>query len=166
MDPELVERTDRITPQEWRVIALAIEGVPPSQQCDALGIAMGTLESHRQAIRRKLAIPRGQRFESFVRGNLAGDVRVEEMKKPTRAPVSPEVSERRVRWLLRLTLQELSEVGLSATLRAELLGQTVDRMGSDNSAEAKSEIEDLRFVAQEMRALYEKMLERARGGGA
>lgn len=162
MDPQLVERTDRITPQEWRVIALAIEGVPPSQQCDALGIAMGTLESHRQAIRRKLAIPRGQRFESFVRGNLAGDVRVNEMKAPPRQVVDPATSERRVRWLLRLTLQEVSEVGLSATLRAELLGQTVERMGSDNADEARSEIEDLRAVAAEMRAVYEKMLERAR----
>lgn len=161
MDPQLVERTDRITPQEWRVIALGIEGVPPSQQCDALGIAMGTLESHRQAIRRKLAIPRGQRFESFVRSNLAGDVRVNEMKAPPRT-VDPTTSERRVRWLLRLTLQEVSEVGLSATLRAELLGQTVDRMGTDNSAEATAEIEDLRAVATEMRLLYEKMLERAR----
>ncbi|MGZ4128273.1 MAG: LuxR C-terminal-related transcriptional regulator, partial [Actinomycetota bacterium] len=82
MDTSMVERVSRITPQEWRVIALAIEGVAPSQACEALGIALGTLESHKQAIRRKLGIPKGIRFEAFVRENFAEGVPIAEAQKP------------------------------------------------------------------------------------
>ncbi|MGZ4104616.1 MAG: hypothetical protein ACXVP8_05070 [Actinomycetota bacterium] len=166
MDTSMVERVSRITPQEWRVIALAIEGVAPSQACEALGIALGTLESHKQAIRRKLGIPKGIRFEAFVRENFAEGVPIAEAQK-AREPrvVDKATQDRRVRWLLRITLQELSEVAVSAGLRAQLLEQTVSRMNPSATAEAAREVEDLQQIAKEARALFDHILAdiRARG---
>ena len=162
----MVDRASRITPQEWRVIALAIEGVAPSAACEALGIALGTLESHKQAIRRKLGIPKGVRFEQYVRENFGEGVPVpaETQKREPRV-VDKATQDRRVRWLLRITLQELSEVSVSAGLRAQLLEQTVARMNPSATAEAAREVQDLQQIAKEAQALFDKVLAdiRARG---
>lgn len=168
MDASVADRAKRITPQEWRVIALSIEGVAPSAACEALGIALGTLESHKQAIRRKLGIPKGVRFEAFVRESFAGNVVFPEAG-PRREPqpvVEKAVQDRRVRWLLRISLQELSELAMSAGLRAQLLEQTVQRMGSADVDEARREVEDLRMLAEDLQKLYEGTIAniRARGG--
>lgn len=167
MDQSMVERASRITPQEWRVIALAIEGVAPSQACEALGIALGTLESHKQAIRRKLGIPKGVRFEAYVRENFGEGVPLPEQKQQ-REPrvVDKATQDRRVRWLLRITLQELSEVSVSAGLRAQLLQQTVARMNPSATAEAAREVEDLQQIAKEAQALFDKVLADIRARGA
>jgi DNA-binding CsgD family transcriptional regulator len=166
VDDEMVDRASRITPQEWRVIALAIEGVAPSAACEALGIALGTLESHKQAIRRKLGIPKGVRFEQYVRENFGEGVPIpaETQKREPRV-VDKATQDRRVRWLLRITLQELSEVSVSAGLRAQLLEQTVARMNPSATAEASREVEDLQQIAKEAQALFDKVLAdiRARG---
>jgi DNA-binding CsgD family transcriptional regulator len=165
----MVDRASRITPQEWRVIALAIEGVAPSAACEALGIALGTLESHKQAIRRKLGIPKGVRFEQYVRENFGEGVPVpaETQKREPRV-VDKATQDRRVRWLLRITLQELSEVSVSAGLRAQLLEQTVARMNPSATAEAAREVQDLQQIAKEAQALFDKVLAdiRARGSDA
>ena len=163
----MVDRASRITPQEWRVIALAIEGVAPSQACEALGIALGTLESHKQAIRRKLGIPKGVRFEAYVRENFGEGVPLPEQKQQ-REPrvVDKATQDRRVRWLLRITLQELSEVSVSAGLRAQLLQQTVARMNPSATAEAAREVEDLQQIAKEAQALFDKVLADIRARGA
>ena len=166
MSDSLADRASRITPQEWRVIALAIEGVAPSAACEALGIALGTLESHKQAIRRKLGIPKGQRFEAFVRENFAEGVPLpEDHKQPTR-PVDKSIQDRRVRWLLRITLQELSEVAMSAGLRAQLLEQTVSRMGGGGTDEAKREVQELQGLAESLQELYARTLADIRARGA
>ena len=167
MDESMVERASRITPQEWRVIALASEGVAPSQACEALGIALGTLESHKQAIRRKLGIPKGVRFEAYVRENFGEGVPLPEQKQQ-REPrvVDKATQDRRVRWLLRITLQELSEVSVSAGLRAQLLQQTVARMNPSATAEAAREVEDLQQIAKEAQALFDKVLADIRARGA
>jgi len=167
VDQSMVERASRITPQEWRVIALAIEGVAPSQACEALGIALGTLESHKQAIRRKLGIPKGVRFEAYVRENFGEGVPLPEQKQQ-REPrvVDKATQDRRVRWLLRITLQELSEVSVSAGLRAQLLQQTVARMNPSATAEAGREVEDLQQIAKEAQALFDKVLADIRARGA
>lgn len=169
MDSSMADRTARITPQEWRVIALSIEGVAPSAACEALGIAMGTLESHKQAIRRKLGIPKGQRFEVYVRETFAQGIPLEEHPPPPkREPqvVDKQTQDRRVRWLLRITLQELQEVGMSAGLRAQLLEQTTQRMGAADVEEAKREVEDLRMIAEDLQELFKKSLEQIRARGA
>ena len=168
MNESLADRVARITPQEWRVIALAIEGVSPTAACEALGIAMGTLESHKQAIRRKLGIPKGQRFEAFVRDNFAEGVPIPEMEPQRRdkQPVDKATADRRVRWLLRITLQEMSEVAMSAGLRAQLLEQTAKRMGGDADHETMSEVHDLQTISDELRALFDRLLADIRARGA
>ena len=170
MDEAMVDRASRITPQEWRVIALAIEGVAPSQACEALGIALGTLESHKQAIRRKLGIPKGVRFEAYVRENFGEGVPLPEGKAggQAREPrvVDKATQDRRVRWLLRITLQELSEVSVSAGLRAQLLQQTAQRMNPSAMEEASREVEDLQQIAKEAQALFDKVLADIRARGA
>ena len=164
----MVDRASRITPQEWRVIALAIEGVAPSAACEALGIALGTLESHKQAIRRKLGIPKGVRFEQYVRENFGEGVPLPEQKSQAREPrvVDKATQDRRVRWLLRITLQELSEVSVSAGLRAQLLEQTVARMNPSATEEAAREVADLQQIAKEAQALFDKVLADIRARGA
>lgn len=164
MDDSLASRASRITPQEWRVIALSIEGVSPGSACEALGIALGTLESHKQAIRRKLGIPKGQRFEAFVRAHFAEGVQIPEKRE--RREVSKENADRRVRWLLRITLDELSEVGMSAGLRAQLLTQTVERMSGGDIAEARSEVEELERIGAELIQLHDQAITRIRARGA
>jgi len=168
MSDSLADRASRITPQEWRVIALSIEGVSPSAACEALGIALGTLESHKQAIRRKLGIPKGQRFEQFVRDNFAEGVPLpDDTKSTTPRVVDKQTQDRRVRWLLRITLQELSEVAMSAGLRAQLLEQTVARMaGTGDSAEAQREVEELQGLAASLQKLYTDTLADIRARGA
>ena len=164
----MVDRASRITPQEWRVIALAIEGVAPSAACEALGIALGTLESHKQAIRRKLGIPKGVRFEAYVRENFAEGVPIPDQKAHQREPrvVDKATQDRRVRWLLRITLQELSEVSVSAGLRAQLLEQTVARMNPSATEEAAREVQDLQQIAKEAQGLFDKILADIRARGA
>lgn len=144
------------------MIALAIEGVSQSDACEALGIALGTLESHKQAIRRKLGIPKGLRFEQFVRDHFAEGVEVPE--KHERAAEKP-TQDRRVRWLLRITLEEASELATSAALRAQLLDQTVARMGSADVEEARSEVAELRQIAEDLRELKGRAIERIRSRG-
>lgn len=164
-------RAKRLTPREWRVVALVIEGVSTEEACEALGIAPGTYESHKQAVRRKLAVPRGHRLELFLRENLGALPVPPDLERevaptpeaPEREAAAPsEAAERRLRWLLRITLKELSEVAGSAALRAELLEQTVRRVGSKDLAEAQWEVEQLKAVAQEISDTYRRLVEKAR----
>jgi DNA-binding CsgD family transcriptional regulator len=158
------ERASRLTPREWRVIAMVLEGVSTNDACQALGIAPGTLESHKQAIRRKLAIPRGERLERALK-EFASSVPVaipEEEAPKTKTPVPKEVQERRVRLLFRMTIEELLEVANNADLRASLLDQTVRRMSPEGIADASLEIEDLKKAAMAIRTVADELLTRAR----
>lgn len=169
---EFAERAKRLTPREWRVVALSIEGVAAEDACAALGIAEGTLKSHKQAIRRKLGVPRGKRLERHLRENLEA---LPEGIRPTVAAaaakiqqVDPAIMERRVRLLLRLTLQELLEVADNADLRAALLQQTVQRISSEDADDARREVEDLQLAAKTIRDTFEKVRAdiRARGSAS
>jgi DNA-binding CsgD family transcriptional regulator len=161
----LSDRAAKLTPREWRVVALLLEGVGSQAACDALGVAPGTLESHKQAIRRKLAVPRGVRLEGYLREHVA-HLPIPEvpaaLAAPSERPGTKKDEDRRIRWLLRLTLQELSEVAASAGLRSELLEQTVKRMGTTDPGEAEREIRDLQHVASEVAETYRRLLEHAR----
>jgi len=153
---------ERLTPREWRVLALVVEGRSTQQACESIGIAPGTFESHKQAIRRKLGVPRGKRLEAYLREfseELPSGLRTE---KAAPAPPPDEFADRRIRWLLRLTLDELNEVSSNAGMRAQLLGQTVRRIRSTEADEAKREIDDLQFVANELRDTSERLLREIR----
>ncbi|MFY9588198.1 MAG: LuxR C-terminal-related transcriptional regulator [Actinomycetota bacterium] len=159
---EFSERAKRLTPREWRVVALSIEGVASEDACAALGIAEGTLKSHKQAIRRKLGVPRGKRLERHLREHmeaLPANIRptVAAAAQAQQVPVERSVMEKRVRLLLRLTLQELLEVADNADLRAALLQQTVQRIESDDAEEARREVEDLQIAAREIRDTFERV---------
>ena len=166
---EFAERAKRLTPREWRVVALSIEGVAAEDACAALGVAEGTLKSHKQAIRRKLGVPRGKRLERHLRENLEAlppGIRPTVSAAAQQAAVDPAVMERRVRLLLRLTLQELLEVADNAELRAALLQQTVQRIASEDADDARREVEDLQRAAKEIRSTFERVRAdiRERGG--
>jgi DNA-binding CsgD family transcriptional regulator len=153
---------ERLTPREWRVLALVVEGRSTQQACESIGIAPRTFESHKQAIRRKLGVPRGKRLEAYLREfseELPMEVRPE---KPAAQAPPDEHADRRIRWLLRLTLDELNEVSHNATMRATLLGQTVRRIRSSEADEAKSEIEDLEYVAKQLSETSERLLREIR----
>lgn len=164
MTEGFAERASRLTPREWRVIAMVLEGVPTADACQALGIAPGTLESHKQAIRRKLAIPRGERLERALK-EFAARVPVtvpEEAPPKDKAPVPKEVAERRVRLLFRMTIEELLETANNADLRASLLDQTVRRMSPEGIEEASREVEDLKRAALAIRSTADELLTQAR----
>jgi len=157
---EFAERAKRLTPREWRVVALSIEGVAAEDACAALGVAEGTLKSHKQAIRRKLGVPRGKRLERHLRENLdalPAGIRPTVSAAAQRAPIDPAIAERRVRLLLRLTLQELLEVADNADLRAALLTQTVQRIASEDADDARREVEELQAAARSIRDTFEKV---------
>lgn len=159
-DEEFSDRAKRLTPREWRVVALSIEGVAAEDACAALGIAEGTLKSHKQAIRRKLGVPRGKRLERHLREHmeaLPANIRPTVAAAAQQVPVEASVMERRVRLLLRLTLQELLEVADNAELRAALLQQTVQRIASEDAEEARREVEDLQIAAREIRDTFERV---------
>ncbi|GAC1409790.1 MAG: hypothetical protein NVSMB57_02740 [Actinomycetota bacterium] len=168
---EIEERSARLTPREWRVVALVIEGMPTSQACDLLGIASGTFESHKQAIRRKLGIPRGERLEKHLQA-FSGKIPEPEPQPLERAiasaapPVESPENERRVRLLFRMTIEELHEVAGNAELRASLLEQTVKRMSSGDSGEAQQEVDDLRNASTLMRNAAREMLDQVRARAA
>ena len=166
---DFAERAKRLTPREWRVVALAIEGVAAEEACNALGIAEGTLKSHKQAIRRKLGVPRGKRLERHLREHLdalPASMRPTAEAAAQQAVVEPSVIERRVRLLLRLTLQELLEVAENAELRAALLEQTVQRIASEDADDTRREVADLQFTAKELRATFERIRADIRARGA
>ena len=167
---DFAERAKRLTPREWRVVALAIEGVAAEDACAALGVAEGTLKSHKQAIRRKLGVPRGKRLERHLREHLdalPASMRPTAEAAAQQAIVEPSVIERRVRLLLRLTLNELLEVAENAELRAVLLEQTVQRISSEDADDARREVAELQMTAKELRATFEKIRAdiRSRAGG-
>jgi DNA-binding CsgD family transcriptional regulator len=153
---------ERLTPREWRVLALVLEGRSTQHACESIGIAPGTFESHKQAIRRKLGVPRGKRLEAYLRE--FSELLPEEFRpeRSATAPPPDEYADRRIRWLLRLTLDELNEVAQNAGMRAQLLGQTVRRITSADADEAKREIDDLQFVAAELRVTAERLLREIR----
>lgn len=157
---EFRERAGRLTPRELRVLALVMEGRSTQSACEMIGIAPGTFESHKQAIRRKLSVPRGKRLEAFLREFAAelppGVAPAVQARAPAAAP--DEYADRRIRWLLRLTINEINEIAGNAHMRAELLGRTVERIQSDDSGEAKGEIEDLEYVSGELRKTAERLL--------
>lgn len=170
-DQDFAERAQRLTPREWRVIALSIEGVSTEDACSSLGIAEGTLKSHKQAIRRKLGVPRGKRLERHLREHmqaLPAEVRATPPATAEQAAeeVAPEILERRVRLLLRLTLEELLEVADNADLRASLLHQTVERIASPDAEDARREVSDLKMVAEELRRTFERIRADIRSRGA
>jgi DNA-binding CsgD family transcriptional regulator len=152
---------ERLTPREWRVLALVLEGRSTQQACESIGIAPGTFESHKQAIRRKLGVPRGKRLEAYLR-EFSDLLPVEIRPGRSAQPPPDEYADRRIRWLLRLTLDELNEVAQNAGMRAQLLGQTVRRITSADADEAKREIDDLQFVAAELRLTAERLLREIR----
>lgn len=157
---EFRERAGRLTPQELRVLALVMEGKSTQQACESIGIAAGTFESHKQAIRRKLSVPRGKRLEAYLR-EFAAELPIPlRTQRALTSPVAPpsEFADRRIRWLLRLTIDEIGEVSDNARTRAQLLGQTIMRIQSDDSGEAKGEIEDLEYVAAELKTTAERLL--------
>jgi DNA-binding CsgD family transcriptional regulator len=168
-DEEFSERAKRLTPREWRVVALSIEGVASEDACAALGIAEGTLKSHKQAIRRKLGVPRGKRLDRHLREHLEAlppGMRPAIAAATDQTPVDPSIAERRVRLLLRLTLQELLVVADNAELRAALLQQTVQRIASEDADDARREVEELQLAAREIRDTFQRVRAdiRARSG--
>ena len=156
---------ERLTPREWRVLALVVEGRSTQQACESIGIAPGTFESHKQAIRRKLGVPRGKRLEAYLRefsDELPLEFRPAEKPERELRAVTADQADRRIRWLLRLTLDELNEVAQNAGMRAQLLGQTVRRIHSTDADDANREIEDLQYVSDELRQTAVRLLKEIR----
>jgi|GEM_PF-3500255 len=153
-------RTHRLSPQEWRVITLAFENVGPSGALSTLGIAGRTLERHRSSIRRKLAIPPGVRFDEYVRRVFAVEVQSERSAPLAEARAN---DERRVKWLLRLSLDELRELGASARIRARTIQSP---LAAEVDEELVREADDLREVGFAMTELYEATVRAIRARSA
>ena len=102
----------------------------------------------------------------FCRAHFAEGVPIPEKHAAPPPERESKHADRRVRWLLRITLQEVSEAATSARLRAQLLEQTVSRMGTADVAEAQREVGELTEIAEDLAKLYESALARIRARGA
>lgn len=149
-----------LTPEELRMVAMLLEGIDAGSVLAEMGIPTETIEEHERAIRRRFEVPDAQPLDRFLREHF-GSPRAAGggtgAAEPAAAPI-----ERRVRLLLRMTLNELLTVAAYADLRGDLLGETVERLRDAGNEEAALEVEDLRRVSRMVRDSVRALLEEIR----
>ncbi|HVL32180.1 MAG TPA: LuxR C-terminal-related transcriptional regulator [Actinomycetota bacterium] len=150
-----------LSPKEWRVAILAIEGVAAEDAARTLGIAMGTLQSHRQAIRRKLDVPRYMPLEPYLREHL-GPV-IQKPKAVAAGETSPPTREQRTQYLLRLTLEEIHTLARRAESQASSL-RALARSDTDDLQGVEAEAEGLTLAASVLSDAYHDLIRRMREG--
>lgn len=153
-----MEENQKVTPLQERILALMLEGISDEDVWGALGIGQDLLDTHKETLRRTLDVADDQELQEYIR------TRMDEPGSQVVSTVSLAPNdERRIRILLRLTLTELLEVASNAELRAHMLQQTVEAVGTADPASAQQESEDLLTVAKELKAAMDRLLSEIRG---
>lgn len=149
------EYEEALTPWEARLLALMLEGLTEDDLEAGLGLSPPEVRTGEANIRRKLGAPVDEPLLEFLERERNLTSAWEEELGVGQADVDVE---RRVRLLLRLTLQELLQVATEADTRAEMLFETVARVSSDEVEGAAQEIEDLRAVRDRIRTFVDQVL--------
>ncbi|MFA5889333.1 MAG: hypothetical protein WDA27_00020 [Actinomycetota bacterium] len=100
------------------------------------------------------------RFDEYVRRVFAVEVQSERSAPLAEARAN---DERRVKWLLRLSLDELRELGASARIRARTIQSP---LAAEVDEELVREADDLREVGFAMTELYEATVRAIRARSA
>lgn len=151
---------EKLTARELRLIALMLEGFSAEEAEVRLGIPRELVLESTQSIRTKIKALDDEDVEDAVQRRLSNAL-VDIAREEELAP-SVEVSERREKLLLRLTIKDLLRVAADAELRAAMLEATVDNIGSVSEADARREIEDLRDSGLMIRQTAEGLLQKIR----
>lgn len=151
---------EKLTARELRLIALMLEGFSAEEAEVRLGIPREVVLESTQSIRTKIKALDDEDVEDAVQRRLSNAL-VDIAREEELAP-SVEVSERREKLLLRLTIKDLLRVAADAELRAAMLEATVDNIGSVSEADARREIEDLRDSGLMIRQTAEGLLQKIR----
>lgn len=149
-----MEENEKVTPLQERLLALMLEGLSDEDVGEALGMGQDLLDTHKEALRRTLDLADDQELQEYIQARM--------YESPPPVQPAPR-DERRIRVLLRLTLKELLEVALNAELRARMLQQTVEVLGTEDPESARQESEDLVTVAKELKAAMDRLLSEIRG---
>lgn len=153
-----MEENEKVTPLQERLLALMLEGLSDEDLGGALGIGQDVLDTYKEALRRTLEVADDRELQEYIQA------RMYEPELPMVTPIPPEPQdERRIRVLLRLTLKELLEVASNAEVRAQMLLQTVEIIGTADPASARQESEDLLTVAKELKDVMNQLLSEIRG---
>lgn len=147
-----------LSPRELRWLAMALQGLNIEELAGDLGLDDETVRSEVKGLEQTFAVEGRDDLMKVLRERLDIEPR-DEGQEPAEASIE---AERRVRLLLRLTLSELLQVAKDAEMRAGLLEDIVARMGSEDEPEAAQEADDLRKVADRMRATVEIILDEIR----
>lgn len=144
-----------LSPLQQRLIALMLEGLADSATWKGLGVDDEELARETEEIRQILDVPEDVALSDHL--NIVAPI-----GSADGSHVHP-ASERRLRLLLRLTIGELMEVSENASVRAQMLMQTVEQLGSDDVESAAQEAKDLSEVARRIKQMVAEMLEDVRG---
>ena len=146
-----------LSPLQQRLIALMLEGLDDSATWRGLGFDEQELAEEVGQIRRLLDVPEQVELSDHL---------IISFPDPMADAVDgakPADQERRLRLLLRLTITELMEVADSAEIRASMLTQTIEELGSDDVESAMQEARELAKVSQEIKSMVKKVLADIRG---
>ena len=152
-----VARFDRLTPRELRVLVLSIDGDQTTADiAGVLGTTRGTVQSIRQSVRRKLAVPPHVDLRWFIE-SVPGlqDLVNTERRAPEEAP-TPQ-PDRRSKVVLRSALRELEELAARTAARASALAAL-----SSDDASIGDEVHLLRTIADSLTTVNATAIERAR----
>lgn len=120
-----------------------------------LGTTRGTIQSVRQSVRRKLAVPPHVDLRWFV-ASVPGLAELVASERSSVAATAPR-NDRRSRAVLRATLRELEDLADRTTARASALATL-----TTNDTQLGDELRVLRNLADSLTAVSTTALERAR----
>ena len=150
-------RFDRLTPRELRVLVLSIDGNQTTADIAAvLGTTRGTVQSIRQTVRRKLAVPPHVDLRWFVE-SVPGLSELVATERTADAASTPR-TDRRSRAVLRTAIRELEDL----TDRTAARASTLASLGSDDDGSLGDEVRLLRTIADSLSSVTATVLERAR----
>lgn len=146
----------KVNPLQERILALMLEGKSDEEVSEIVGIHPDLLEAHKAALRKTLDIADEDGLHEYIHARMKRDAVEPSMLS------SPRHDERRIRILLRLTLTELLDVASNAELRAQMLLQTVEALGTEDPNSAEQEARDLLRISRELKDTMDRLLSEIR----
>ncbi len=143
--------------RELRLLALKLQGLGAAQVARAVGMPEHVVESAETRLQRKLQIEAGDDLADAVKERLKLVDLPEDEASPDLEVIAPP-DERRVRLLLRMTLEDVLAVAADADVRATMLADLVAHIGSSDPDVAAREAEELKLVARALRETVDQLL--------
>jgi DNA-binding CsgD family transcriptional regulator len=148
MTTELEQRFQRLTAREVRVLILLLEGQTSTRDiADVLGSTPGAVQTMRQTIRRKLAVPRNGDLAAFVDDLPAlRDLAT----RPPEATSSRPVAERRRNLVLRSAVRDLAAAAERVRAKAGALTTLATDADGEEQQALLAEADLVDLIAREL----------------